>query len=107
MRREKQNGYRGVARAADWLNMFFFTVQNNQFFNIAGYLCSIRALFVLYFVQLDNNYDYSLLRSKTMNFYWQPCTSFTWNVSSIESRCSGNEPTPLLKSRPGEEGRQL
>ena len=36
----------------------FFKVQNNQLskelYNIIGYLYSICALFVLYFVQLDN-----------------------------------------------------
>ena len=36
----------------------FFTVQNNELYNIAEYLCFIRALFVLYFVQLDNKAFY-------------------------------------------------
>ena len=30
IRREKQSRWRSVARAADWLNRFFFTLQNNQ-----------------------------------------------------------------------------
>ena len=36
------------------LNSLFFSVQNNQLHNIAGYLYPNHALFVLYFVQLDN-----------------------------------------------------
>ena len=37
-----------------------FSVQNNQLYNIAGYLYSIRALFVLYLMQLDNKAEYQV-----------------------------------------------
>ena len=36
------------------LNSLFFSVQNNQLHKIVGYLYPNHALFVLYFVQLDN-----------------------------------------------------
>ena len=36
------------------LSSLFFSVQNNQLHNIAGYLYPNHALFILYFVQLDN-----------------------------------------------------
>ena len=39
---------------------FFFTVQNNQMYNIASHLYSIRAFFALYFMQLDNKTEYCL-----------------------------------------------
>ena len=37
-----------------------FSVQNNQLYNIAGYLYSIRALFAIYTVQLDNKAEYQV-----------------------------------------------
>ena len=37
-------------------HVFLFTTQNNKLNNIAGYLSSIRALFVLYLAQLDDNH---------------------------------------------------
>ena len=48
------------ASHADGLNIFFFTVQNNQMYNIASHLYSIRAFFALYFMQLDNKTEYCL-----------------------------------------------
>ena len=48
------------------LNSLFFSVQNNQLHNIAGYLYPNHALFILYFVQLDNkpinHNDYSFFK---------------------------------------------
>lgn len=43
------------AQPTGWTR-FLFTIQNNKLNNIAGYLSSIRALFVLYLVQLDDNH---------------------------------------------------
>ena len=37
-----------------------FSIQNNQLYNIAGYLYSIRALFAIYLVQLDNKAEYQV-----------------------------------------------
>lgn len=37
-------------------HVFLFTTQNNKLNKIAGYLSSIRALFVLYLAQLDDNH---------------------------------------------------
>ena len=65
IKQEKQRGKRSVARAADWLNSFFYN-QNNQLsrlpYNIAGYMYSVRTLFALYFGQLDNNKKYMYLK---------------------------------------------
>ena len=65
IKQEKQRGKRSVARAADWLNSFFYN-QNNQLsrlpYNIAGYMYSVRTSFALYFGQLDNNKKYMYLK---------------------------------------------
>ena len=51
---EKQSGQKSVMHAAYWFNRFF-TIQNNQLYNIAGYLYPIHTLYVIFFVQLDYN----------------------------------------------------
>ena len=53
-RREKRGRERSLACAANRLNRFL-TLQNNQLCNIAGHLYFNAALFLLHFVQLDNN----------------------------------------------------
>ena len=58
-RREKRNRWRSVGQAANRSNrFFFFTEKNNQLskYRVIFSWYSIRGLFVLYLVQLDNKF---------------------------------------------------
>ena len=104
IKQEKQRGKRSVARAADWLNSFFFTVQNNQLsrlpYNIAGYMYSVRTLFALYFVQLDNNKKYMYLRLFKIIVPKEWFQSTIWLLYfQVQSPPSPPPSPPLLPSR--------